>query len=379
MPSLTFQQSALLSICLLMGACTETSVRDAPSDGSAVATDSSEQDLNTSILGDASNMVTPNPIGTVSDEDTAEDPTAEGEMEVSTGDTDPASDSTFDDQQANNNPNTLQGSPGETVDCERTVPCTWNSANSQLSLTVTNADNIATRSRLSINYSIQTSHDTNVVVSRADDAIDSAGLTLSATDQRLGGGNGGSPQGLNAGTVLEGTMNFGIGSSSDTLAQWSISILDSGQVKTANFINIPVGTVTTEQADCNNTLPCVWTTPQNDVAITLQSVGGILSNGRLTVNFSIETTTNMSVTVDAGAMAVGATGTALEGRTHTFGIRTDFTALSADVIAGFPLYGSVNFFRTELTPSSLQVLALVMYQDNPVPRWNPRFINVPVQ
>jgi len=271
------------------------------------------------------------------------------------------------------------GSPGVSVDCQQTLPCRWVSDDLQFSLTVTNADNIASQSHLSINYSIETVHDTQVFVSRADDALDADGVRFKAANQILGGGNGGTPQGVIAGTPVEGTLNFDAGTTADSISNWSIAILDGGMLRNAMFTGIPVGTVTTAQADCQNIVPCVWTTPSSDVVITLQSVGGISIGSRLTANFSVETTSNLSVAVDAGSVAYGSEGTVIQARTHTFVSDTNYLKVSAPAIAGVQLFGSVNFYRTESVPTSLQLLSLVIYPDQPVPRWNPQFINVPVQ
>ncbi len=275
--------------------------------------------------------------------------------------------------------NTTVGVPGVEVDCEQTLPCSWLSDDLQFSLSVTNADNIATLSRLSINYSILTAHDTQVFVSRAENAQDANGTLFRAADQSLGGGNGGTPQGVVAGSSIQGTLNFDAGSTSDSISQWSIAILDGGLLRVAKFANLPVGTVTSAKADCQNTLPCTWTTPSNDVAITLLSVGGISIGSRLTANFSVETTVNTGVAVDAGSTAFGSEGTVFEGRTHTIVSETNFEKVTATAIAGLSLFGSVNFFRTESVPTSLQQISLIIYPDQPVPRWNPQFLNVPVQ
>ena len=40
---------------------------------------------------------------------------------------------------------------------------------------------------------------------------------------------------------------------------------------------------------------------------------------------------------------------------------------------------AVNFFRTTTVPGYLDELSLILYQDAPVPRWNPEFINVPIE
>lgn len=390
------QRCIVSAICLSLAACTETIIREVPAstpDPTGEAAEPNEPAVPNGSLGDGSNMVpvqqpdTPDNPTSLEDPVTPDTPDTPNEPSDPGTDPDPDTDSnpTPDpDPDAENplaDPSDEQtvGRPGETVNCDLTLPCKWVSADSQFTLSVTNADNIASRSRLAVNYSITTLHDTNVVVSKAGDAVDGAGATLKAADQVLGGGNGGTPQGLTAGGLVQGTINYNAGSASNTLEQWSISILEGGELRSASFSNIPVGTVTKAQADCQNTLPCVWTTPQEDVAITLQSVGGYLTNSRLNVNFSIKTSVDMPVAVDAGAKAVGIDGTAFEGRTHAFGIDVDYEKVSSSVTAGLPLYGSVNFFRTQQMPSSLQVLALVLYQDNPVPRWNPQFINVPVQ
>ena len=208
--------------------------------------------------------------------------------------------------------------------------------------------------------------------------MDGEGLVLRAEDQTLGEGNGGTPQGLLAGDQLKGIINFDDTATGDSLSRWSISVLDAGVIRNPTFSGIPLGSLTTAQADCRFTLPCIWTAPDNDVAITLQSVGGISTNNRVSVNFSVETSTDMTIAVDQGSLASGSDGTLFDGRTLSLGFLTDYQKLTAEVRARSPYFGAVHFYRTPTTPAYLHQLSLVVYQDEPVPRWNPEFVNVPL-
>lgn len=218
-----------------------------------------------------------------------------------------------------------------------------------------------------------------MVVSRVDEAVDSEGMVFRSEDQTLGAGNGGSPQGLLAGDQLQGTVNFNMSATGNTLSEWAISVIDAGVIRTATFTGIPLGSLTTAEADCNYTLPCVWTTPDNDVAITLQSAGGISIDNRISITFSLETSSDMTIAVDEGATASGSDGSLFEGRTLGLGFMTDYKKITAAVRARSPYFGSVNFYRTPSISTHLNQLSLVLYQDEPVPRWDPQFINVPLQ
>lgn len=358
------KRTAVVIACLALSACTETIIKEVASTNGSNSGSGTGQIVDGLSVASGANMV---PVNSST--------TGGGTTTSTSGSNTGGSSNLLQDPASQ----VTSGAPGMTVDCKQTVPCQWVSADDQFVLTVTNADNIATRSRLSVSYSITTSHDTELVVARADDAIDAAGFKFKVNDQSLGGGNGGTPQGVTAGIALTGTLNYDKGSSSSEIADWSVAILDGGLLRIPTFTGIPIGTITTAQADCQFTLPCIWTTPQNDVAITLQSVGGVSTNSRLNVNFSVEVSTARTIAVDTGAVAVGSDGTRFESRTHTIGFETDYAKTTKSTSAGIPLYGSVNFYRTEQVPETLQVLSLVVYQDDPVPRWNPQFINVPVQ
>lgn len=351
----------VLTACLLLSACTETIIREvAPVDGTDAAITLGEGSNMTPITGGMTPGITSTPV-TVTSADPTSAPTPTSSLLLA----DPSSELTI-------------GTPGTTVDCLNSLPCRWVSTDTQFALTVTSADNISTGDRLSLSYFIKTTHDSTVIVSRADEAVDSNALVLRIASQTLGEGNGGTPQGLLAGDQLSGHIGFDRPSEANSLNKWSISIMDSGVIRTASFTGIPLGSVTSAQADCRFVLPCIWTTPDKDVAITLQSVGGISTNNRVSVNFSVEASSDMTIAVDEGSNAFGSDGTLFEGRTLGLGFMTDYKKLTAAVISRAPYMGSVHFFRTSTVPAHLHKLSLVIYQDEPVPRWNPQFVNVPL-
>jgi hypothetical protein len=358
----------VLTSCLLVSACTETIIKEV-TPGSTTETATTTEDSTT--LGTGSNMVPISDTVTTVNTDTTSDTT--NEMPV------PAPVATSSPLLEDPSSEIIIGTPGTTVDCMNSLPCRWVSSDTQFALTITSADNIASRDRLSLSYVITTTHDSTIAISSAQEALTLEGLALTAEDQTLGEGNGGTPQGLLAGGQLMGMINFNDSASGAALSEWSISVQDSGIIRMATFSNIPLGSLTTTQADCSYTLPCIWSTADNDVAITLHSVGGISTNNRVSVNFSVETSAAMTIAIDQGSTASGSDGSLFEGRTLGLGFLTDYQKLSATIMARSPYFGSVHFYRTPSVPAYLHQLSLVLYQDEPVPRWNPQFINVPLQ
>ena len=126
-------------------------------------------------------------------------------------------------------------------------------------------------------------------------------------------------------------------------------------------------------------MPCAWESPAKDVTITLLSVNGSGSTNALSTSFKVEATSSITVAVDEGATAVGTDGMNFRGRTHSLGIETGAEKLISNTVAGAQVAGTVFFFRTQSMSPALQLLSLVIYEDRPVPRWNPSFINVPIQ
>ncbi|MFK7891040.1 MAG: hypothetical protein AB8B63_09530 [Granulosicoccus sp.] len=270
------------------------------------------------------------------------------------------------------------GAPGAIVNCRQTVPCHWISEDSQFTVSVTNADNISSFGNLAVQFSISAQHDSQVNIARAEHALDTSGKGFKPAGQALGDGNGITPQTIVAGEKLEGTVSFDDVSQDMTLAEWSVALIDGGMIRSARFTNIPVGPLTKQPTDCDNALPCVWESPDEQVKITLLSVGNISTGNRLTANFSVETMTDSTVALDAGSSAVGTDGTRFSSRTHTLAGQTAYENVVADTRAFALLAGSFYFFKSTATPDSLQDLSLVIYEDKPVPRWNPRFTAVPV-
>lgn len=276
-------------------------------------------------------------------------------------------------------PETTTGIAGMTVDCQQSLPCEWISADSGFSVTATNVDNNGRLNRLRVDYAIVTAHDTEISVTGTNPAIDANGVSFTTASLSLGTGPGGVTQGLIAGSQLPGSVEFNTASSSSSLNSWSIALSDSGLTRTPTFINLPVGPLTNQIADCENILPCVWIPPNAEVTINLLAVSGTGSSNLLTANFSVVTTRNATVAVDSGATAIGVDGASFRGRTHTVGQQTGSDKLTVDTIAGAQVVATVLFFRTQSISPALQNLSLVTYEDSPVPRWNPMFTNVPVQ
>jgi hypothetical protein len=272
----------------------------------------------------------------------------------------------------------IVGAPGATVDCAQSLPCRWVSDDLQFAVTLTNADNIASRGRLSIQFSINTLHDSQVSIARPDQAIDSSDQTFQPENQALGDGNGVSALPVTAGSALTGSINFDQASADNLISLWSITLLDAGIIRSASFSNLPVGSATEQIADCMNVLPCIWESPGQDVTITLLSVGNQSTANRLTANFSLITNSDAAVAVDVGSSAVGIDGTRFTGRTHSLAGSTSYEKLSTTTRSFAQLAGSIYFYRTDSTTESLQDLSLIIYKDEPIPRWNPRFTAVPV-
>jgi hypothetical protein len=244
---------------------------------------------------------------------------------------------------------------------------------------VTNADNIASQGRLSVNFAVTTTYDTTLSIGSVEDVMDSALVQNKASSLVFNGGNGSTAVAVAAGASAAGSVNYTAASSSSLLSDFTISILDNGIIRKATLLNLPVGPVTTDFAQCSNTLPCIWASPDGSVTITLLSVGGYAGNGRLTANFQVLGTRDMNVAVDSGHAAVGDDGTRFKGRTHSLAALTGYEKITTESIANIGVNGSVDFYRTDTIPASLVNLTLVIYEDNPSPRWNPRFVAVPVQ
>jgi len=271
------------------------------------------------------------------------------------------------------------GDPGEIVDCDLKLPCRWLGEDEDFTLTVGNVGNTGSLGRLSILYTLSTSHDSEMMLGNGSSALAPGGAEFNLIQQVLGDSNGIIAQSVLAGETLTGSATYDRESDSGTLAGWTLTIIDNGLPRTVGFINLPIDIPDTLAVNCAGVLPCQWQSSLKDATLTLVAVGGYSANGRLNVNFNLETTRDMDIVLAAGASAIGSLGEKFDGRTHGLGIETGFAEVTASITSGVVLPGNVSFFRTSTAPTALNSLDLVLYEDAPIPRWNPQFINLPTQ
>lgn len=270
----------------------------------------------------------------------------------------------------------VTGEPGAIVDCNLLVPCRWQSSAQDFSLTVATVDNTGLAGRLTVQYKLTASHDSELFLGNGSTALAPGGSSFSLFQQTLGDGNGVTPITATAGEEVVGSAIYDRPANSDSLAGWTFTVVDNGLPRTVGFINLPIGSPNAVPVDCAGVLPCQWTS-NDGVTITLVAVGGYTANSRLNVNFNVLTERDMNIVLDTGAKAVSETGEIIEGRTHSLGENNGFADVHAVVTNGIMIPGNVSFFRTSRPPSSLTKLDLVIYEDIPSQRWNPQFINLP--
>ncbi|ASJ71811.1 hypothetical protein [Granulosicoccus antarcticus] len=411
--SIRIKRRWILAIsCLMISGCTEkTIVTEVPATGSteASAPETSEPDSGTpTTTGDGSNMVSgdtdisePNPdttgngsnmVSGDTDTDTDTDTEVGNELDTNTEideDTEQLEDP-LEQEQSDDNSSVTPDTPvsengaadetsSKTMDCGQSLPCRWTSEDEQFTLTVSRADNRSTYGVMQLEYSISTVHDTQVSVSEGGLALDDSGVSFNPSAQLLGGTDSANEHELLAGSILDGSITFDSATDSSFLSEWSISMSDGGITRSPSFSNIPVDTITNSHADCELVLPCIWTTPQGDVTVTLTSAGGFASTGSLSTTFAVQSETTINVALEAGALAISTRGTQYIGRTQILGSTSGYKKLVAEAYAGYDLFGAIQYYKKTEVPTALNELSLVLYQDDPVPRWNPKFINIPIQ
>ena len=271
------------------------------------------------------------------------------------------------------------GEPGAVVDCNLLLPCRWLGIDEDFTLTVGDVANTGSLGRLSIQYTVNASHDSELLLGNGSIALAPGGKNFNLIQQSLGTGNGIKPQAVLAGENTNGSATYDREATSATLAGWTLTIIDNGLPRTIGFINLPIGTPNTLAVNCADVLPCQWESSREDVTITLVAVGGYTANGRLNVNFNVVTERDMDIVLDAGATAIGVSEEQFDGRTHGLGTQNGFAQVTVNTASGIMLPGNVSFFRTSQPPAALKSLNLVIYEDAPTPRWNPQFINLPTQ
>lgn len=240
------------------------------------------------------------------------------------------------------------GEPGRTVDCGRTLPCTWVSADGAISIATTFADGLDVirgpgpeAADLSTFVEIATNRDTTLRLiddsaARSDDGTAYRHVsfyTLADGNQRLGAFD----LDVIAGTAVPVRIRFGeeTGPERGLLEDFVLSFVENGQRQEARFANLPVGRAPSVDSDCAGVLPCAWVSADGDFVVTVDEVG-LDADGRLFVDFGVRTVLAGQTIGSANtAVATGADGSSFE----AFQRRLGASALGSGVNAtdGTPL------------------------------------------
>ena len=268
------------------------------------------------------------------------------------------------------------GAPGATVDCAGSLPCRWVGDDAGFAVTALRVDNTGRDGRLEMHLRIDTTHDTAIGIALAGDATagaaDAAPARVTFGDDRITG-----TRPLAAGEPLEARVDFDAPFAAAALPAWSLLLDDNGVQRPATFANLPVGPLGGTAADCAGTLPCTWTSQDGLASIEIVGAGGFASERRLHVDFRVTLGDALDLVVGPETLAAGAGGAAFRARTQRLGAAALAIGEPVPVPAGVPMEGRIDFFRTPGSPSALETLTLDLYRDAPVPRWRPRFSNVP--
>jgi len=272
---------------------------------------------------------------------------------------------------------TVAGSPGETVDCVDTLPCRWTSLDGAVAVTAGAIDHLGSLGELTIDFTVEASRDTAFSFAGAAELPSQGDDTTGVQRVTLGPGNGIAPVALVAGQALPGRLHYGAATDETVLPHWSVTLSEAGQVLDARFVNLPVALPVGQDVDCAGSLPCTWRTGDGNVLVTLTRVGGFATSRRLDIGFQLQSTRSRSVAMDAGSLARASGGFLYSARTHRLGPASGFGPISVQTVAGQPLQGSVDFFRATTVADQLSEVELELFEDGPVPRWRPTFLNVP--
>lgn len=266
---------------------------------------------------------------------------------------------------------------GDIQNCLDTVPCTWTSSDQQAAVTIIRADNIATRSRLAIDYKITTLHDSSLLITQSSKASLSDGIELTSNEIIFADESISSPKQITAGNELTGVAIFNDSADSHSINSWNLTFLDGGTQRASSFTTIPIGTRAQYQADCEMILPCSWTDPERSMDITLINVTPQQATQGMELSFEIRTAFAETVFIKTGSTALGLNEIALDALGHSLGTLNSLDTLSMTTEPNNQLIGSINFYPTTAIPQGLEWLQLKMHNASNSPHWNPRFINVP--
>jgi len=370
-----------LLVCITSVACTKTTVHEAPeASGEAPSTgpfsDPVGGDQEGGVDGESTAGGTADGAGT--DTEGVAVPPAFSDSTVTPSTTaQPNTGGLFTPVLPNAGSDTVVGQPGIEVDCAQSLPCRWSDGDESFAVSLTSADDTGPRNGLSINFQVDTTHDTEIVYAGGSDAVVDTGARPAAIARILGGGNGLSPVAAEAGTPITGRIDYAAPAAASMLTRWRVGLSDNGQVREAIFVNVPVGPALSAAVDCALTLPCIWTAADSSASLRLDAAGGLADIRRLSIGFTVVSGTALALALDGGA-AIGADGAAFESRNLTLGDSTGYTTVKATTVANLNLGGNIDFRRVEGTPFSLTQLSLSIYPDAPVPRWQVMFENVPL-
>jgi len=272
---------------------------------------------------------------------------------------------------------TVVGVPGTTVDCADSLPCRWVSADAGVAITAGAVDHLGTQGELTVDFALDATRDSAFTFAGAAAIATSGGATTDVQRVALGQGNGVAPVAALAGEPLVGRIVYDGTIEQTSLPAWSLTLVEAGQSLDARFANLPVALPVGSDVDCAGTLPCTWQTRDADVLITLTRVGGFATAARLDIGFRLQSTASRTVAMDAGSSARAAGGFLYAPRTHRLGSVSGFGPVSVQAVPGQPLDGRVDFFRASTTTEALSEVQLDVFEDGPVPRWRPTFLNVP--
>ena len=269
------------------------------------------------------------------------------------------------------------GAPGETVDCGGSLPCRWTSADAGFAVAALRVDNTGRDGRFEVHLRIDTAHDTALGVALAADAVDASGRRAAPTRVAMGDGRTAGTVQLAAGTPLAARVDFASPVVGTSLPAWSLLLDDNGTSRPAAFANLPIGPLAGDTVDCAQALPCTWQSADGLARIDLVGAGGFSSERRLHVAFRVIAAGELSLAAGPESHASGADGSAFRARSTRIGTAVAVDGVGVPVSVGVPTEGRIDFFRAPGAPASLETLVLDLYRDAPVPRWRPRFANVP--
>ena len=285
--------------------------------------------------------------------------------------------STFAGRDADGSVAGVLGAPGETVDCAATLPCRWIGQDSGFSVAVLRVDDTGRDGRLEMLLAVHATHDTSLGLALAEDALDERGSRASPSRVTLGDGRSAGTRALAAGERLEVRVDFDAPIDGARLPRWGLSLVDNGTVRASAFRNLPVGPLSGTPIDCVGRLPCAWSSDDGLANVELVDAGGFASERRLHVAFRVVATEPLALVAGPETVASSPSGEVFRARSQRLGTEAVAMGATTELPAGVPIEGRIGFFRTQGSARTLESVVLDLYRDAPVPRWRPRFENVP--